>query len=251
MAFERADDALACAVGCQRALAAHSWPGETGGPQVRMALDTGAADLRRGRYRSPVLERASGLLFAAHGGQILCSESTAALLRQSLDPQVQLVELGLYRLRNGEAAERLFGVEYPGMVPETFPPPRAALAYASNVPRPLTRFFGREDELARLEEMLLTNGTPLVTLTGPPGSGKTRLAIETARRLAEPFGATLNTYLGGPSGLREDGTSEHAQIRMSSYGSTGLRDRLHSRRGPSLPGVELKHVLARILDDGG
>ena len=187
VAFERPSDALDCALACQRALAAQSWPKEVGALRVRMALDTGEVELRDGRYQGPVLDRGRGLLLAAHGGQILCSDVSAGLLQPGLEQAVRLADLGFYRLRDNGGPQRLFAVKYPGMVPETFPAPNAALAYTSNLPHQFTRFFGREGELARLRETVQTEGTRLVTLTGPPGSGKTRLAVEGARQLLEAF----------------------------------------------------------------
>jgi predicted ATPase/DNA-binding SARP family transcriptional activator len=185
IAFARPSDALQCAVACQQALTAHSWPEGTDDIRVRMTLDMGEAELTDGRYQSPVLDRATGLLLAAHGGQVLCSEAVAVLLRPDLEAETRLADLGFYRLRSGGGPERLFSVNYPGMVPEGFPPPNAALAYTSNLPSQFTRFFGREEELERLQELLLTDETRLVTLTGPPGSGKTRLALECAQQLLE------------------------------------------------------------------
>jgi predicted ATPase len=185
VAFARPSDALQCAVACQQALAARSWPQDVAAVRMRMALDMREADLKDGHYQSPVLDRARGLLLAAHGGQILCSEAAVGLLRPVLEEGVRLADLGFYRLRSGGGPERLFSVKYPGIVPADFPPPSAALAYTSNLPAQFTRFFGREEELARLQQMLLTGETRLVTLTGPPGSGKTRLALQCARQLLE------------------------------------------------------------------
>src|SRR5262249_12672273 len=90
VAFARAGDALACAVAGQRAVAAASWPAEVGALRVRMALDTGDVQPEEGDYHGAVLHRASRVLVAGHGGQILCSEATAALLRRDLEPGVQL-----------------------------------------------------------------------------------------------------------------------------------------------------------------
>jgi len=154
VAFARPSDALDCALACQRALAAQSWPDKVGALRVRMALVTGEAELKDGHYRGPVLDRGRGLLLAAHGGQILCSEASASLLQLGLEQAVRLADLGFYRLRDDGGPQRLFAVKYAGMVPETFPAPNAALAYTSNLPHQFTRFFGREEELARLQEEL-------------------------------------------------------------------------------------------------
>jgi predicted ATPase/DNA-binding SARP family transcriptional activator/class 3 adenylate cyclase len=221
VAFAHAGDALACAVSCQRAFAEWNRPpatenGRATQIRVRMALHTGDVQLRDGEYYGLTLHRASRVLLAAHGGQILCSEATAGLIRPgeawAAEPGVRLVDLGVYRLRDLPSPERLFQVEYPGMTQREFPRLRAEAGSAGNLPVRFTRFFGREEELARLEAILvggsvgsvggegsLTSHTPhtshtshppptrLVTLTGAGGSGKTRLALEAASRLTEAY----------------------------------------------------------------
>lgn len=187
MAFRRAGDALAAAVAGQQALAAQSWPDAVGVPQTRMALHIGNAELHEGCYRGQALDRATRILPVGHGGQILCSEETAVLLRRDLEPDVRFTDLGTYRLWDGTAPERLFQVDYPGMTPREFPPLKAPRGGVSHLPRQFTRFFGRQQEIQRLCDLLLPPGGRMVTLTGPGGSGKTRLAVEVAARLAEPF----------------------------------------------------------------
>jgi class 3 adenylate cyclase len=76
-------------------------------------------------YRGLALHHASRVLTAGHGGQVLCSEGAAGLLRRDLEPGVRLVDLGVYQLRDVEGRERLFQVGYPGMDPEKFPPLKA------------------------------------------------------------------------------------------------------------------------------
>jgi len=202
VAFTSASDALACAVACQRALAGLEVVGATGRSpiRVRMALHTGDVALETGEYHGLVLHRASRMLSAAHGGQILCSEATAALLRRDLEPEVRLKDLGVYRLRDVEEPERLFQVAYPDMPHGEFPPLRADVVHVAHLPLQFTRFFGREQELSQLEEMLRPDpqrdkrGMPvprLVTLTGAGGTGKTRLAIEAAGRVAESFSGAV------------------------------------------------------------
>src|SRR5262249_40909846 len=123
------------------------------------------------------------VLVAGHGGQILCSEASAVLLRRDLEPGVRLTDLGVYRLRDVALPERLFQVEYLGMGQREFPPLKADAGYASHLPLPFTRFLGREEEASLLGRLLLSPEGRLVTLMGPGGSGKTRLALEVARRL--------------------------------------------------------------------
>lgn len=186
VAFERPADAVACAIAAQRALSQTPWPDGLD-LRVRMAIHTGDIALVEGEYRGLALHYASRLETAAHGGQIICSEGSAVLLRRGLDPGVHLVDLGAYRLRDIEAPQRLFHVCYPEMPPEPFPPPRAEAAYGSQLPASFTRFFGRQAEIAWLGDTLLRHETRLVTMTGPGGTGKTRLSVEVARQLLDPF----------------------------------------------------------------
>ncbi len=191
VAFPSATDAAECAVACQRALGAHSWPEEVGPLQVRMAVYTVDVRPDEDEYRGVVLHRASRVLSAAHGGQILCSEATAALLKCDLRGDIQLADLGIYRLRDVPVPERLFQVNHPEMAARRFPPPRAEAGYRGSLPIELTRFFGREQELEELRALLTAEGQRLVTLTGPGGSGKTRLAQEAARGVMDHFGGAV------------------------------------------------------------
>jgi len=156
-----------------------------------MAVHTGQVELMEREYRGLALHHASRVLTAGHGGQVLCSEGAAGLLRRDLEPGVRLVDLGVYQLRDVEVPERLFQVSYPGMDPEKFPPLKAHIGYGSHLPLTFTRFFGRAKELAWLQEALVQPETRLVTMTGSGGCGKTRLALEAARQSLQPFGGAV------------------------------------------------------------
>src|SRR5579871_739894 len=176
--FGRASDAYAGATAGMRTLSG----------RLRMALHTGEIGPGRAGALSLSLlrDRAAGLLQASRNRQILCTEVTTILLRQSREASVRLVELGLFRLQGEEAAERLFAVDYPDRPLEALLRPEAEAGHTGSLPLPITRFFGREREIASLMAELRKN-TRLLTLTGPGGIGKTRLALETARRLQEVF----------------------------------------------------------------
>ena len=192
VAFPVAKKALDCAVACQQALAGQAWGEEAGSlAAVRMALHTGDVEYKDGDYHGLVLHRASRILTAAHGGQILVAEPTAALVRRDLEEGVRLMDLGVYRLRDVPTPERLFQVEHPGRTQSQFPPLAAEAGYPANLPLQFTRFFGREREISALREMLLLPDVRLVTLSGTGGTGKTRLALEVAERLVEPFGGAV------------------------------------------------------------
>src|SRR5262245_22671395 len=114
---------------------------------------------------------------AAHGGQVLLSPSTVSLLEP---PSVELRDLGEHRLRDLRAPERLF------QLGETqFPPPRSL--HRSNLPVPATPFVGREQELAAVRGLLLEPDVRLLSLTGPGGTGKTRLALKAAADVSDDF----------------------------------------------------------------
>jgi predicted ATPase/class 3 adenylate cyclase len=186
--FTTADAAVGAAVAAQRALAEHPWPdGVT--LRVRMGLHTGEGILGGDDYIGMDVHRAARIAAAGHGGQIVLSRTTAALAEGSLPEGVSLRELGAHRLKDLPDPERLSQVVVPGL-PQDFPPLRS-LEVATNLPSFPTAFVGRHDDLSALRERL--EGARLVTITGPGGTGKTRLAIEAARAEREryPDGVTF------------------------------------------------------------
>uniref|UniRef100_UPI003753DF3E AfsR/SARP family transcriptional regulator n=1 Tax=Armatimonas sp. TaxID=1872638 RepID=UPI003753DF3E len=191
VAFASVGDALDCAIACQRALDTQSWPDELGSLRVRMALHTGDVELVGGEYHGIMLHRAARMLSAAHGGQILCSEATSNLLVRDLEPQVTLKDLGIWRLRDIQEPERLFQASYPDRSLAEFPPLNASPAHSTHLPLQFTRFFGRETEITQLVELLASPQTRLLTLTGPGGTGKTRLSLEAAGRFAGSFAGAV------------------------------------------------------------
>ncbi len=188
--FARAADAVACAAACQCALA-----GKSGHPArnttFRGAIHTGDVETTGSIYSGSAVEHLAHLLTTACGGQILCSEATAGLLRPILDGGVTIQSIGTYRIGEKAVAERIYQINYPGQKITRFPPPRAAHGRPSNLPLQLPRFFGREEELRQLVGLLTTSDIRLITLAGPPGVGKSRLAIETGTRALESFGGAV------------------------------------------------------------
>jgi len=167
VAFGRASDAVAAAADAQRALA--------GGPvRVRMGLHTGEP-LRTGEsYVGIDVHRAARIAAAGHGGQVLLSQATADLA--GADAR----DLGLHRLKDLSAPERLFQLGV-----EDFPPLKTL--HETNLPIPATPFLGREREIDQIAALLLRPDVRLVTLTGPGGSGKTRLALQAAAAAADHY----------------------------------------------------------------
>jgi predicted ATPase/class 3 adenylate cyclase len=182
-AFAAAPDALAAAIAAQHALAAEPWP-ETGPLHVRMALHTGAAQLRDGDYFGPTINRVARVLAAGHGGQVLLSLATAQLVRELLPTDVTLLDLGEHHLRDLVQPERIFQVLHPDL-PTVFPPLRAGVRPPTNLSAAFSSFVGREQEMSHVRQLL--TGARLLTLTGAGGIGKTRLALETAAELVDQY----------------------------------------------------------------
>src|SRR5215204_263403 len=159
VAFERGSDAVATASEASQALA--------GGPiQVRMGIHTGEPTVTDEGYVGFDVHRAARVCAAGHGGQILLTESTRELLGE-----LDLRDLGAHRLK--DLAEPLHLYQ---LGTGEFPPLRTL--YRTNLPLQATRFLGRERELAEVLQLL--SSSRLLTLTGPGGTGKTRLALQAA-----------------------------------------------------------------------
>jgi predicted ATPase/DNA-binding SARP family transcriptional activator len=193
-AFGVAGEALAAAAALRRAWAKRHGAGK---PLPAIVLYTG--DLppgarRHGRLES--LEHAATMLRAAPEGQVLCAEATAALLRRTLPGDFELVERGEFRLGSELPPERLFEVVGPGETPQHRAPIELEPAQAGSLPLQFSGFFGRAQEIRQLGALLAPPPVDedaaadlprLVTLTGPGGTGKTRLALETARGLQDGY----------------------------------------------------------------
>ncbi len=181
--FVRASDAVAAALAGQRALAAEDW--DTVGPlRVRMGLHTGEADLREGDYYGSAVNRCARIRAAGHGGQILVSNATAQLVRTRLPDHTGLLEMGRHRLKDLAEAEQLYQLAAPDLA-DRFPPLATLDARPHNLPLQLTSFVGREPELMALAAFVQQHR--LVTLTGPGGTGKTRLALQLAAEAVDGF----------------------------------------------------------------
>ena len=171
--FGRAGGAVVAAVDAQLALCGESLPA------VRMGVHTGEAEERDGDYFGPTLNRAARLMAIAHGGQVVVSSAT-----QQLVDSVELIDLGEHRLRDLSRPEHVFQLVHADL-PSEFPPLRSVDSRRGNLPRPVTRFVGREAEMATLSA--LVRERPLVTLTGVGGVGKTRLAVQVAAEVLPDF----------------------------------------------------------------
>ena len=173
-AFPRAREAVLAAVAGQQALAGHEWPLPL---RVRMGLHTGEPASSETGYVGLDVHRAARIMGAAHGGQVLISQTTRSLAGAELAAGVSLLDLGEHHLKDLPAPEHLYQIVAPGL-PREFPPVRSIDSRPNNLPRQLTTFVGRGREIG--EAKLMLEGSPLLTLTGPGGVGKTRMAIEIA-----------------------------------------------------------------------
>jgi predicted ATPase/class 3 adenylate cyclase len=182
LAFPGAEGALAAAAEAQHALAAADWPGGAA-PRVRMGVHTGAPVVVDGDYVGIDVHRVARICSAAHGGQVLVSESTRGAA--ALGRHRAFRDLGHHRLKDLDRPERLYQLVAAGLA-EDFPAPRS-LPTPSNLPAVPTSFVGRDPELADVCELLARPDVRLLTLTGPGGTGKTRLALEVSRALASRF----------------------------------------------------------------
>ena len=174
--FRDAGDAVGAAVTAQRALSEEPWY-VTGPLRARVGLHTGEAQYRDGDYFGLALNRAARIMSAGHGGQVLCSATTGALVRDTLPTGVGMVDLGEHRLRDLSRSETIFQVGQADLVGK-FPPLRSLDAFRGNLPSSVSSFIGRERELASVAVALGEART--VTLTGVGGVGKTRLALQVA-----------------------------------------------------------------------
>jgi predicted ATPase/class 3 adenylate cyclase len=186
VAFSRARDAVGTAVAAQRALIKHAWPGDAS-LRVRMGLHTGEPVNETAGYVGVDVHRASRICSVAHGGQILVSDTTHALIAKDLPEELGLRDLGEHRLKDLAHPHRLFQVTAADL-PTGFPPPKSLDVLPNNLPAQLTSFIGREREIEEIKTMLAT--LRLLTLTGAGGSGKTRLALQVGADL-------LAQYSGG------------------------------------------------------
>ena len=184
-AFPTAQVAVEATLEAQRTLFAQEW-GETGPLRVRMALHAGAAEERHGDYFGPPLNRVARLLSAGHGGQVLLSAAAQEMARDQLPAGAVLIDLGERRLKDLFRPERVFQLNASGL-PSEFPPLRTLESRPNTLPLQPTPLVGREREVAEIADRLRSEEVRLLTLTGPGGTGKSRLALQAAADLLEEF----------------------------------------------------------------
>src|SRR5262245_12424074 len=195
-----------------------------------MAIHVGAPQQRDGDYFGPPLNRVARILSAGHGGQILLSLSAQELVRDLLPPGVMLQDLGEQRLKDLGRPERIYQASASDL-PVEFPPLRTLDAYRHTLPPQVTPFIGREAEVERVRELLERDEMRLLTLTGPGGIGKTRLALQAAAEL-------LDEYRDGVTFVALAPVRDPAHVPAAIAQALGLRE------VAELPLIEqLKHAL--------
>ena len=183
VAFARATDAVSAAVDGLHALVIHPWP-ENVEVRVRMGLHTGEPQLSSEGYVGIDVHHAARVMSAGHGGQVLLSQTTRDLVEHQLPDGVSLRDLGEHRLKDLQRPVHLFQLVIAGL-PSHFPSLKSLDAYPNNLPVQPTSLIGREWEVASLVQLLRRVDIRLVTLTGPGGTGKTRLALQVAAELSD------------------------------------------------------------------
>ena len=179
--FRRAVDAVGAAADAQRAVAAEAWPSDAT-VRVRMGVHTGEVESIGTDVIGYAINRTARIAGVAHGGQVLLSDATRVHVADALPPGTGLRDLGTHRLKDLREPERLAQLVIDGL-PDSFPPLRSLDARPNNLPTQLTTFVGRERELVEAGELL--RSTRLLTLTGPGGTGKTRLSLQVAAEAAD------------------------------------------------------------------
>ncbi|HTK23276.1 MAG TPA: adenylate/guanylate cyclase domain-containing protein [Gaiella sp.] len=216
VAFGRPSDGVAAAADAQLALA-------DGPIRVRMGLHTGEPRVTEEGYVGLDVHKGARIAAVGYGGQVLLSQATRALV----DTDVR--DLGPHRLKDLSAPERIFQLEIDGL-PTEFPPLRTLEAGLRNLPAPHTTFVGRADELASIERMLDERDCRLLTLVGPGGVGKTRLALEAAARRIDRYqhGVHFVPLVGVPApDLLAPAIAESLQFQVdSAHSAVPARDQL-------------------------
>ena len=216
MAFPSAIGCLRAAVESQRGLESYDWP--EGRPvRVRMGMHTGEPTRTGEGYVGMDVHAAARICSAGHGGQILLSHRTAELAEEELaTEELTLRDLGEHRLKDLEGPQQLFQVVIPELSSD-FSPLRTLETRPNNLPTPPTPFIGRAKEVAEVRDLLLRDGVRVVTLTGPGGTGKSRLALRVATEL-------LHSFADGAFFVALASVRRHALVMSALARALGVRE---------------------------
>jgi predicted ATPase/class 3 adenylate cyclase len=231
--FSSASDGASACVEAQRALQSEAW-GETGPLRVRMGIHVGEAQGRGGDFFGPSVNRAARIMAAGHGGQVLLSAAAAELAEGELTEDARLRDLGEHRLKDLSQPEHIFQLVHAAL-PSDFPPLATLSRRPNNLPTQTSEFLGREGQLATVRDLLDADRVRLLTLTGPGGIGKTRLALQGAADQIDRF--EDGVFFVDLSAVRDADSAFAAIARTVGVDATGgeqlleaLKRELQSRR---------------------
>src|SRR5918999_456834 len=236
--FPSAVEAVRAAADAQRALASEPWP-DAAPVRVRMGLHTGEGRLGGDDYIGLDVHRAARIAAAGNGGQVLLSDATRALVDRDLPGGVALGDLAQHRLKDLPAPERIWQLEMDGL-PRDFPALRSLDARPNNLPLSPTPLIGREQELRDLRDLL--GRRRLVTLTGPGGTGKTRLALAAAQQL-------LTDFPGGAFFVGLEDARDRPTVAATIATSLGVRERLERDLEQGVKQYLRERELLLVLDN--
>src|SRR5215212_5963800 len=214
--FSSAWDAVAASLEAQSALQAEAW-GETGPLRVRMGIHVGEAQQRAGDFYGLPVNRTARIMAAAHGGQVLLSANAARLAQSRLPAKAALRDLGEHRLKDLAEPEHIFQLTHPALRSDL--PPLATLSERpNNLATQTSEFLGREIQLSAIRDLLDADGVRLLTLTGPGGIGKTRLALQAAANQIDRF--EHGVYFVDLSSVRDRDAVFQAVLRAVAVSAT-------------------------------
>ena len=224
--FPTAADAVAAALTGQLALSATAWP-DGGAVKVRMGVHVGPVEIVADTVLGLAVHEAARIAAAAHGGQVLASE-TAAALADPLPRDAQWRDLGYHRLKDIPEPRMLVQLAHPELAAD-FPPPRADGSGRNNLPTQPTSFVGRAEEIAAIDALL--QGSSLVTITGTGGVGKSRIALRVAavqgQRYRDGVWLVDLTRIGEPAAVE---AQVAATLSLGDVTGDALTERLADQR---------------------
>lgn len=175
---------LSCAIEIQKGIERENW-GEIGELRIRIGLHAGSAEKRDKDYFGPVINRTARVMDTAWGGQIILTPAVSNVT--NLPDGAFLKDAGVHILKDLGEPQQIYWLVHRDLKIQEFPPLRSLSAHPNNLPIQPTAFLGREDELVEITKLLENSSCRLLTIIGPGGIGKTRLAIQTAAEKIEDF----------------------------------------------------------------
>ncbi len=175
---------LECAIETQKEFFKENWE-DVEGLRIRIAIHSGFAEERGKDYYGEDVNKTARILCTGWGGQILLTDEV--LEKFPFPEKAKVVDLGMHRLKDLSEPKRIYQLEHPDLPLQKFPPLNSLSLYPNNLPVHATPFIGREKEISEIMEILMNPDCRVLTITGPGGIGKTRLAVQTGAELIERF----------------------------------------------------------------